>query len=569
MPDQEAEFSFKGLFVPLSTIKVIIWIGVIGLGIFFNSLFNGFIFDDFGSIVRNLNAHTISAIPNIFLNHLADVESSNYYRPFPLTFYTIIYSLFQISTFPYHFIQLLFHIGNAILIFLIFKKFLNRRLSFFISLLFLVHPINEETVVYISNLQDTLFIFFGLLAFYLLQQKYSLKKFLFIAISLLCSLLSKETGILFILLCLLNVIIFEKGKLKKYSLFIAIPVIFYLFLRLISHVPLNKPPLIPIMVLPFGDRMINAPAIVFYYIKGFIYPMDLAALNSWIVTKVNFNDFVLPLIIDVVFIGALVFISFMLKIQKKLFLFFFLWFILGLLVHIQVIPLDYTVADHFFYFPLIGLLAIIGLALQEIKINKQEKNIILTFGIIILILLSGITMIRNSKWSNQTVLLAEDEKISRSDYLQELMYGNGLISEANTKQAVPHIQKAVNLFPQSPFAWNSLGIIYYESGDILRARYAFEKSLSVGKYYGAYENMALLLLDHDNIYKAKDFIVKNSNRYPTSEKLWYYRILVANKLKDYKDEIYAAQHYYLLKQDKKSYTILYYLQNHLHINLED
>lgn len=566
----EEEFSLKNLFVPLTSLKAIHWIIFIGLVVYFNSLFNGFVFDDIGQIVNNTNIQSLSTIPSLFIHPVTIQEISNYYRPLPLTFYAIIYFFFQANTFPYHFIQVIFHIGNTILVFLILKNFLKRNLSFFMSLFFLVHPINEETVVYIANLQDTLFLFFGLLAFYLLRQKYSLKKYLILGFSLFLSLLSKETGILFILISFIYLFLFEKEKLQKSLPFLFTPLIFYSILRIISPIPFHKQPLIPIMALSFWQRLINIPAIIFYYLKTLFFPKVLVALHSWAITQITVENFYLSLLVDILFLGAIAFVGLkIIKNQKKLFFFFLVWFLLGLAIHLQLVPLDYTVADHYFYFPFIGLLGIIGLSVQEIKLSKQGKYICAILVVTVLILLTGRTMIRNADWINQSVLLAHDEKIEQNDYLLELLYTTDLIQNNQLNKALPHIHKAIILYPNAWVAWSSLGTIYMQQQKYSQAKQAYLHSLSLGDYFGTYENMALLLLNHDDINKAKEFIIRSSNKYPNSEKLWYYRIVLDYRLKNYDDELFAAKNYYLLKQDKESYTILYYIQNHLPINIQN
>jgi len=66
--------------------------------------------------------------------------------------------------FPFHLLQLLLHVTNAFLLFLILRKFVSSNISIPLAIIYLVHHINTEAVVYISDLQDILFVFFGLLA---------------------------------------------------------------------------------------------------------------------------------------------------------------------------------------------------------------------------------------------------------------------------------------------------------------------------------------------------------------------------------------------------------------------
>ena len=73
---------------------------------------------------------------------------------------------------------------------------LIRTLALFGALVFLVHPLNVETVVYVSSMQDILFFSFGMLAFLVvLKKELEFKWLVTVFGGLLFSLLSKETGL--------------------------------------------------------------------------------------------------------------------------------------------------------------------------------------------------------------------------------------------------------------------------------------------------------------------------------------------------------------------------------------
>src|SRR5258708_22753786 len=110
---KKEEFSFKNYFVPLTTLKTIHWIIIIALFVYANSLFNNFLGDDVIYIINNSLAHTINFSnafgPNIF-------NTAGQYRPIPALYFSILYTLFETNTFYYHILQLLLHIGCAILL---------------------------------------------------------------------------------------------------------------------------------------------------------------------------------------------------------------------------------------------------------------------------------------------------------------------------------------------------------------------------------------------------------------------------------------------------------------------
>lgn len=568
----DEEFSFYSYFVPFTTKKAIFWIVVIGFIVYFNSLFNDFVFDDIGAIVNNPSIHSLSSVFNLILNKSSSFEVSTFYRPIPLIFYTFIYFFAGNNTFLFHFIQLVFHLGNTILIFLIFKKYFRLNLSFVLSLLFLVHPINNETVVYISNLQDVLFLFFGLFSFYFLQgTKLSIKKIIIAGFCVFLSLLSKETGALFLIIDILY--LFFRTKLATSYLNLLILFLtggLYLLLRSTSVIHTAMVPIVPIMQENFGERMLSVPEIIFYYIKMIVFPIDIVSTNTWVIKYITFANFYFPLLFDFISI-VLMIILFVYFFRNKKFLgiFFIFWLFLGFVINLQIIPLDATVADRWFYFPFIGLLGIIGVFTQSIlKTNKKSNRTLLIYTTIIIVSLFSLrTIIRNSDWQNQYTLLSHDIVLSRDDYQVEFLYGSSLLNANKTDTAYSHIQKSLQLFPESYLAWNSLGVYYQKKGDFESAKQAYAKSISIGNYYGAYENMATLLLANHKFNEGLVFLRKATNKYPTDAYLWGKRTLIEYKFGNYKNALYSAKNYYILDPTEFSYQIYYHLLHKLPLNV--
>jgi hypothetical protein len=77
MPKEE-EFSFKNLFVPLTTKKAIVFIVIIGFIVFANMLLNGFVLDDKTFIVSNPELH-FNTISSLFSSSL--FNSNGRYLP--------------------------------------------------------------------------------------------------------------------------------------------------------------------------------------------------------------------------------------------------------------------------------------------------------------------------------------------------------------------------------------------------------------------------------------------------------------------------------------------------------
>jgi hypothetical protein len=94
---KERKLNLGGFFENITTKRAIWIIIVIGLIVYFNTLFNGFIGDDFDQIVNNPLVHSTGNIPQFFKGSSFYAGGSLlgiYYKPLLSTFYSLIYTIF-------------------------------------------------------------------------------------------------------------------------------------------------------------------------------------------------------------------------------------------------------------------------------------------------------------------------------------------------------------------------------------------------------------------------------------------------------------------------------------------
>ena len=122
------------------------------------------------------------------------------YRPIQSIAWWAMLSLFGFDFAPMHMLNFLLHALNSVLVFFLAKKLLNDKKGFFAlfaSVLFALHPVHINTLLFVSRLPEPLAIFFllaSLLSFIAFLEKK--RPFLF-ALSVLCCFLgvfSKEAG---------------------------------------------------------------------------------------------------------------------------------------------------------------------------------------------------------------------------------------------------------------------------------------------------------------------------------------------------------------------------------------
>ncbi len=130
----EFDFSFKNLFIPFTSLKAIHWIVVIGIIVYFNVLFNGFVLDDFTYMISNPAIHVFNIFSLFGVNN--QFNGPGFYRPIPAVYISLLWNLFGTGAFFYHAIQIMLQIACTCLVFFFLKRFFSVSLSFFYLLCF-------------------------------------------------------------------------------------------------------------------------------------------------------------------------------------------------------------------------------------------------------------------------------------------------------------------------------------------------------------------------------------------------------------------------------------------------
>lgn len=560
----EGEFSFKDFFIPFTITKAILWITIIGFIVYFNALFNGFVWDDVSYILINPVEHTMNLIglfgPNYF-------NSAGYYRPVPALYFSLLYNLFHTTSFFYHFSQLAIHIVDTSLLFILFTRFFKKPVAFILSLIFLVHPMNIESVSYISASED-IFFFFGISALLLsFKSAIQLSRLLLIFLLLFFALLTKETGIIFLFLVLFIRFLYVEKNRFPFLIASIFTLGLYMIMR-VATIGINYPKeyFIPIMNLSFLQRLLNIPAIMYYYTHTFLFPKDLAISQNWVVTKLNIQNFYLPLGADLVVLFTLLFLCFYIYLHKhnsfKDFIFFLLWYVMGLGIISQIVPLEMTVSDRWFYFPMAGGLGLIGIAISVMPKNTPVTGkIFLFFAILILTLLSARTIVRNTNWVDGITLYSHDAKI-QDDYNKEDMLGKELINNGAFTEAVLHIKKSVDSNPYYANV-NDLGVAYQHLGNIQKAE-EFYTQATLMKTYTLSPNINLA--EVQALYGNPNSAIKSIREkllpvYPNTSHILLLLAVAEYRVGNQQTALQAVQKAYSLSMDRQTTYLLNFIQD--------
>jgi Tfp pilus assembly protein PilF len=500
--------------------------------VYFNSLFNGFVFDDRGTIVENKYiVNLIENLPSFFNSSyfkIAELEES--YRPVATFSYHLLYAIFELNPFGYHLGSLILHILNVILVYALMNLVQNNKTSSLVSaLLFACHPVLTEAVNGISFNEDLLATLFFLLSFIFYirlnpeDKKIKISYFLLSLIFYLLGLLSKEMAItLPAVIFLYDIIIRQtpgadgfviqviqslKHRFFLYLGYAAVG-IFYLCLNFV------------IIVKPtegqhftdsgIGERLLYLPYQIFNFIRLAILPINLSADYVYSYPK---NFFALVNIFSVIVVTAIVISSFAIYKKSKVVVFGIWWFLITLSPVYNLIEIFNPVADRYLYLPLVGFCMVISMVFTDLmnrRLNlapRKSKIVMLSLIIALLAIYSTMTIARNRDWKDGLSLWSKTLETAPNSATAHGNLGHAYLEHDLVEEAIHEFNAVLRIKPQSYKAHYNLGIAYQKKGLIKEAVQQFEKTLNLkSDYASAHFNLG-------NIYKQMSLLDKAITAY--------------------------------------------------------
>jgi len=501
-----------------------------GFAVYFSGLLNPFLGDDSSQIVDNPVVHSLSNTALLFEggtlysnNGIAPL-SGPFYRPLMSLTFAIIWAIAGANPLYFHLVQLLLAVGGSYLLFLVFRYSFSFLLSLGLALVFLVHPIDSQAVFAIASMQEVLFFFFGALAIWLLLRFRSVRSLAVVAVCLTLSVLAKETGIAFLLMAFLFLWWFdERSRFWAFLKIIAVPTVLYIILRLHAVSALRSLGGTPIDKLGLGSRLLQDPAMLWLYITKVFFPLRLASEYLWVNKSIDLQNFWLPLALEVVLIGLAVVGG---KLVHKLadegmyktYLFFAAWCAAGLLLVMQVVPLDMTACETWFYFSMAGVLGMIGV-LATVLLPRVQRRWILPLACLLIIVLGIRTSIRGEDWSSATRLAKVNIVSSPDDYVADLQIAQALADNGEYEQAKPYVKQSVAIFPTDT-SYIAQGAVQGHEGDYRDAITSYFDSIKIRPSVYAAEDISEVSLVYGDPKEGEKFIKYALTKYPQDTNLW-------------------------------------------------
>jgi protein O-mannosyl-transferase len=430
--------------------------------------------------------------------------SGEYANWHPLTWLSLMMdaSFFGNGPTTPHITNVLLHIANAILVFLLFRQMTGAHLrSAALAMLFALHPLHVESVAWVAERKDVLSGFFGLLSLLCYARFVANEK----------SRAAQKTGFMSFMTCYLSgfywfsLFFFVCGLMSK-PMLVTLPFV----MLLLDFWPLQRfnrstvwrliVEKIPFFLLsaaasavtfivqqkggavttltrfPLDMRIENAFVSYARYLGKIFWPVNLATpyepVNYW-------PGFVVALSIGL-FAGLC--IATVVLAKKYPFTFTGWFWFAGMLV--PVIGLvqvgGQALADRYVYLPLLGVLVIIVGGAREICFKYQVPERAIPFFAAFLFLLCAVrARSQVSVWRDDQSLFEHALAVTKNNYVADLDLGYWYSKNGRPDRALAYYNEARHMAPDDPTALYDVGNAFAKLGHWEEAIQAYRHALEI------------------------------------------------------------------------------------------
>jgi tetratricopeptide (TPR) repeat protein len=441
----------------------------------------------------------------LFLNSF-----SAHYRPIQNISYFIDYFFWNTDDFGFHLTNVLLHIGAGILLYFLarqlFASFLLRGIrppvrarllkrmpwashgAFLVALLWTVHPVHSAAVDYISGRADSLAFFFAAAAWLLFLRGQSSRRrpgrvlfYCMATASALIALLSREIGLVWVVLFLAHIFLVEKDLSSRLRIgalcCCAALVLMYAGLHQLPGKRVDpllqdgwQPPVRAVlMARALGDyaRLLVFPSNL-HMERTVFDPANYGSNADW---RRSIGTEYLS-ILGLVFLAFLVFGCVMKGRGQAARIFGAAWFLAGYLPISNIVYLNATVAEHWLYLPSVGFL--IFLCGWAFELHTRHYRIATAVAALVAVTcLSVRSYMRSTDWVNAETFyrrtLAAGGASPRTGLNLAMIY----VRRGQYAEAEKILRKVLKVLPDYPAAQNGLADALWHEGKTKEAEALF------------------------------------------------------------------------------------------------
>jgi tetratricopeptide (TPR) repeat protein len=496
-----------------------------------------------------------------FMEFWTTPVASNYH-PITMLSLALDHRLFGETSAGFFAVNLLLHLANTLLLgWIMLNLFPGKTLiALGVSSLFALHPLHVESVAWISERKDVLYVFFFFLAWMTWMKWETTGKIFWVGLTLLLfslSCLSKGMAVVFPGVILIAAWMRNLEFKGKYLVSVAPLLVISLVFGIIAIRTQSDAGALSIdnVQLSLSDRIITALHGYVFYLQKMILPVGLSAYYPY---PVNFNqNWPLPFIVAPIILLGLCLIIWVKFRNNRIILAGLLWY-LGILLPVsQIISVGNAMAaDRYFYLASIGPFLILAWFIQQWADQPAKKNTALSLLLLFSILLSFISRERVKIWENTITMFTDviekypssavayhglgeayNSKQMYNEALQQfnlalqyrpgypdVLYNIAVVYDKINQplQAIPYYHDALRHKPGYVEALYNLANAYYMAKRYDSSVYWFQTTLKQKPdHVGALNNMANIYFDLQDFDKALEILKRTIEINPDQEEALY------------------------------------------------
>ena len=484
------------------------------LAAYLPALLGQFVWDDDKYVTNNLLLRSLKGLWQIWFVPGATVQ----YYPLTFTSFWVDYHLWQLNPLGYHLTNVLLQALNAILLWTVLRR-LNVRGAWLAAAIFAVHPVNVESVAWVTERKNLLAGFFYLssalagLRFWLPDLATTEgratrvsetsatglgdRKFYWLALCLyLCALLAK-TATIALPVAILLVVWWKRGKMGWRELFPLAPFLAVGMAMGLLTVWVEKHFVQAVgsaWTFSFLERCLIAGRAVWFYLGKLVWPHPLMFVYPrWEIHAAQ------PLAYWPVL--ALMVVLFILWLNRKgwarpmlVALAYFLALLFPVLGFFNVYFFRYSfVADHFQYLAAIGPLTLAAAGISRLFgfFKKQEPALC---GALVVVL-GALTWQQAGIYQDLETFWRDTLAKNPDCWLAHNNLGTLLANQGHIEEAMEHSQKAIQINPNDSEALNNLGAALAATGRFDEAIENYYRAIQIKPgFFKALNNLGLALV---------------------------------------------------------------------------
>ena len=451
-------------------------------------------YDDFEYVVDNPRVRNGLTWSNVYWAFTTDYFCN--WHPLTWLSHMLDVQLFGLRAAGHHLTSVFFHSVNALLVFGILLAMTGALWrSAIVAAIFVVHPINIESVAWIAERKTVLCALFGFLtiwAYVKYARKHDWKHYFLVILLYTLSLMAKPMLVTMpFLLLLLD--IWSVGRLPLASISTntfslvstfseacrllreKVPLLILSVLSCVVTLVVQKSggAVMDLATFPFRHRVENSMVSYVTYIEKLFWPLRLALFYPH-------HDFSTSTVVGSTF--ALIGITGLaISVAKKrpYFIVGWLWYVGSLFPAIGIVQAgEQAMADRYAYIPMIGIAIMIVWGTADIfsMFPKVKLAAPTLAGLaIFLLILTSQTQVRY--WNNSVVLWAHSLEITTNNHIAHANLGTALGSRGRYSEAIVELTRAIEICPNFAEAHNSLGAILARTGRLDEAANHFSTAI--------------------------------------------------------------------------------------------